>query len=83
MVVLLEGSPIRDGGPSGMFSYLHRGTLELCQSDHTILGHLCDQVPSPPGAQFGQASRSRKSLGGTKLLQFKNDGGHCVLWDFQ
>ena len=24
----------RDGCPSGMFSHLHRGTLELCQSDH-------------------------------------------------
>jgi hypothetical protein len=26
--------------PSGRFSQLHRGTLELCQSDHRVLGHL-------------------------------------------
>jgi hypothetical protein len=24
---------------------------------------------------------SRKSLGGSKLLPFKNEGGHCVLGD--
>jgi hypothetical protein len=24
----------RDGCPSGRFSHLHRGTLELCQSEH-------------------------------------------------
>ena len=23
------------------------------------------------------------SLGGSKWLPFKNDGGHCVLWDLQ
>jgi hypothetical protein len=33
------------------FSYLHRGTLELCQSDH--------QVPSPPIAKFGWAALGR------------------------
>jgi hypothetical protein len=26
----------------------HRGTLELCQSDHEVLGHLPDQGPSLP-----------------------------------
>ncbi|KAK6327106.1 hypothetical protein J4Q44_G00027510, partial [Coregonus suidteri] len=62
-----------------MFSHLHRGTLELCQSDHRV--HLPDQGPSPPIAQFGRAASSRKSLGGSKLLPFKNDGGHCVLGD--
>jgi hypothetical protein len=36
----------RDGCPSGRFSHLHRGTLELCQSDHWVLGHLPDQGPS-------------------------------------
>ena len=35
MVVLLEGSPISTE------------ELELCQSDHWVLGHLPDQVPSP------------------------------------
>ena len=73
----------RDGCPSGRFSHLHRGTLELCQSDHQVLGHLPDQGPSPPIAQFGWADSSRKSLGGSKLLPFKNDGGHYVLGDLQ
>ena len=73
----------RDSCPSGRFSHLHRGTLELCQSDHRILGHLPDQGTSPPIAQFGQAASSRKSLGGSKLLPLKNDGGHCVLGNFQ
>ena len=73
----------RDGCPSGKFSHLHRGTLKLCQSDHRVVGHLPDQGPSPPIAQFGRAASSRKSLGGSKLLPFKNDGGHCVLGDLQ
>ena len=37
----------RDGCPSGRFSHLHRGTLELGQSDHQVFGHLPDQAPSP------------------------------------
>jgi hypothetical protein len=45
--------------------------LELCQSDHRV----------PPITQFGWAASSRKSLGGSKLLPFKNDRGHCVLGD--
>ena len=69
MVVLLEGSPI--------------STEELCQSDHRVLGHLPDQGPSPPIAQIGGVASSRKSLGGSKLLPFKNDGGNCVLGDLQ
>ena len=69
----------RDGCPPGSVSHLHRGTLELCQSDHWVLGHLLDLGPSPLISQFGQAASSRKSLGGSKLLPFKNDGGHCVL----
>uniref|UniRef100_A0A8C7ISC1 Tyrosine-protein kinase n=1 Tax=Oncorhynchus kisutch TaxID=8019 RepID=A0A8C7ISC1_ONCKI len=32
---------------------LHRGTLELCQSEHTVLGHLPDQGPTSLIAQFG------------------------------
>uniref|UniRef100_A0A674AAJ1 Phosphodiesterase n=1 Tax=Salmo trutta TaxID=8032 RepID=A0A674AAJ1_SALTR len=31
----------------------------------------------------GRAASSRKSLGGSKLLPFKNDGGHCILGDIQ
>ena len=58
----------RDGCLSGRFAHLHRGTLELCQSEHRVLGHLPDQGPSPPIAQFGRTASSRKSLGGSKLL---------------
>ena len=70
MVVLLEGSPI--------------STEELWSSvsDHQVLGHLPDQGPYPPIVQFGLAASSIKSLGGSKLLPFKN-GGHCVLGDLQ
>ena len=32
----------KDGCPSGRFSSLHRATLELCQSDHRVLGHFPD-----------------------------------------
>jgi hypothetical protein len=71
----------RDACPDERFSHLHRGTLKLCQSDHWVLGHLPDLGPSPPIAQFGRAASSRKSLGGSKLIPFKNDGGHCVLGD--
>ena len=69
----------KNGCPSAMFSHLQRGTLDLCQSDRRALGHLPDQGPSPPIAQFDLAASSRNSLGGSKLLPFKNDGGHCVL----
>ena len=72
-----------DGCPSGRFSHLHKVTLELCQSNNWFLGHLPDQGPSPPIAQFGRAASYRKSLGGSKLLPFKNDGSHCVLGDLQ
>jgi hypothetical protein len=41
------------------------------------------QCLSPPIVQFGQAASSSRSLGGSKLLLFKNDGGHCVLVDLQ
>ena len=69
MVVLLEGSLI--------------STEELWHSvsDHQVLGHLPDQGSSPPTAQFGRAASSRKSLGVSKLLPLKNDGGLCVLGD--
>ena len=71
MVVLLEGSPI--------------STEDLWSSvsEHQVLGHPADQGPFPPIAQLGQASSSRKSLGGSKRLPFKNDEGHCVLEDLQ
>ena len=37
----------------------------------------------PPIAKFGQVASSSKSIGGSKLLPFKNDGSHCVLGDLQ
>ena len=73
----------RDGCPSGRFFHLHRGTLELCQSDYQVLCHLPDQCPSSPIAQFGWVASSRKSLGGSKHIPLKNDGDHCVLGDLQ
>ena len=76
------GECCRDGWP-GRFSLLHRGTLELYQSDHRVLSHLPDKGPSPLIAQFGQAASSKKNVDGFKLLPFKNDGGHCVLGDLQ
>jgi hypothetical protein len=39
--------------------------------------------PPPPIAQFGRAASYRKSIGGSKLLTFKNDGGHRFLGDLQ
>ena len=65
MVVLLERSPI--------------STEEFCQIDHRVLGHLADQGPSPPIAQFGRAASSRKSLGGSNPTPFKNYESHYVL----
>jgi hypothetical protein len=73
----------RDGCPSGRFSYLHRGTLDLSVSDHWVLGHLPGHGPTPTIAQVCLAASSRKSLDGAKLLSFKDDGGHCVLGDLQ
>ena len=73
----------KDGCPSGTFSHLHRGTLEDFQSDHRVLGHIPDQGSSTPIAQSGQTASSKKSLGGSKLHPFKNDGGHCVTEYFQ
>ena len=47
---------------------LLEGSLEFFQSDHRVLGHLPEVS-------------SRKSLGGSKLVPFMNDG-HCVLGNF-
>jgi hypothetical protein len=40
-------------------NHLNRGTLELCQSDHRVLGHLPDQGPSLPIAHFGRPALGR------------------------
>ena len=73
----------REGCHSGRFCHLHRGTLEHCQSDQRVLGHLADQGTSPLIAQFGWAASSRKSLGASKLLPFKNDEVRCICGDVQ
>ena len=70
----------RDGCPSRSFSHLHRGTLELYQSDHWVLGHLLTKALLP---WLLSLASSRKSLGGYKRLAFKNDLSHSVLGDLQ
>ena len=62
-----------------MFVHLEGATIstESSVSDHQVIG------PSPLITQFGQASSSRKRLGGSNIIPFKNDGGHCVLGDLQ
>ena len=69
MVVLLEGSPF--------------STEELWSSVRVTLGFFVTSLIKAPNAQFGRAASSRKSRGGSKLIQFKNDGGFCVLGDLQ
>ena len=59
--------------PSASFSHLHRGTLELCQSDHWILGRLPAQGPSPPDWSVWPGDYP----GWSKPLPFKNNGGYC------
>ena len=63
----------KDGWPSGRFSHLHRGPLELCQSDHGVLGHL----PS----RFGQAASSRKCLGDSKTSSIEEWWKPLCSWD--
>jgi hypothetical protein len=57
-----------------------------CMLSRDVVGGLHNphyQGPSPPISQFAWAASSRKSLGGSKHLPFKNDWGHCVLGDLQ
>ena len=65
-----------DDCPSGSFSHLHTGSLELSQSDHRVLGHLSYQGPSPPIAQFGWTASSRKTLQALFTNCLKNSEGH-------
>jgi hypothetical protein len=68
--VLLEGSAI--------------STEEILSSVRVTMGFLITFLTKalfPMIDRFGLAASSRKSLGGSKLLPFKNDGGHCVLGD--
>ena len=72
MVVLLERSPI--------------STDELWSSVRVNIGFLVTSLTKallPRLLSLARAARSRKSLGGSKLFPFKNDGGHYVLGDLQ
>ena len=73
MVVLLEGSPI--------------STEELWSSVRVTIGFLVTSLTKALLLRLlslaRQPASSRKSLGGSKLLPFKNVGGHRVLGDLQ
>ena len=73
MAVLLEGSPV--------------STEDLWRSVRVTIGFLVTCLTKALHPRLfslaGRPASSRKSLGGSKLLQFKTDGGHCVLWDLQ
>ena len=59
------------------------GTLELCQSDHRVLGHLPDQGPSPPIAQCASTQSclgALRTIPSTSRLGFCSDM-HWHLWD--
>ena len=78
--------PFTERLPSGLIGGVPQRWLsfwEVLASPQRNSGalELADQGPSPI-AQFGWAASSRKGLGGSKLLPFKN-GGHCVLGDLQ
>ena len=71
-----------DGCPSGGFSHLHTGSLEISQSGPS--GSWSSRLPRPfspdcsvwPGGQL-------RGLGCSKHLPFKNYKGHCALWNLQ
>ena len=67
----------RDSCPSGSFSLLHRGTLELWVTIRLLVTSLT-KVLLALIAQFGRVASSRKCPGCSK-----NYGGHCVLRDLQ
>ncbi|KAK3535147.1 hypothetical protein QTP70_004801 [Hemibagrus guttatus] len=70
MVVLLEDSPL--------------STEKHWSSFRVTIGFLVTSQTKallPLIAQFGRAVRSTKSSGGSKLLPFMDDEGHCAYWD--
>ena len=69
MVVLLEGSPI--------------STEELWSSVRLTIRFLVTSLTEALLPRLLRLASSRKSLGSSKLLPFKNDGGNCVLGDRQ
>ena len=71
MVLLLEGSPIS------------REELYSSVSDHWFLVTSLTKALLLWLLNSARAASSRKSLGGSKCLLFKNEGGHCVSGDLQ
>ena len=59
-----------------------QSTRELCRSHIRFLVTSLTKALLPI-AQFGQAASSKKGLGVSNLLLFKNDEGHCALEDLQ
>ena len=69
----------RDGCPSGRFSHLQRTSGALA----VTIGFLVTSLTKDLLSRLLSLASSRKSLSGSELLPFKNDGGHCVLGDLQ
>ena len=69
MIVLLKRSPI--------------STEEFWSSIRLTIGFLVISLTKALLPWLLSLVSSRKSLGGSKLLPFKNDRGHCVLGDLQ
>ena len=67
MVVLLEGSLLFTEEPWSSV----RVTIGL-------LATFLTQALLPQFTQFRWTARSRKSSGGSKVLPFMDDGGHCA-----
>ena len=67
------------------FYYWFHQTRESCFSWSESPLDAFWQTPSRLSCSiyWGVAASSRISLGGSKLLPFKNNGGHCVLGDLQ
>ena len=73
----------RDGCASGRFSHLHRGTLDLCQIDHQVLGSPPWPWPFFPDCLVWPGGQLQGESWWFQTSWFKNDGGHCVLGDLQ
>ena len=64
-------------------------TLTWLQSSSVEMGEPCRRTTISAALHLtdfygcGQTASSRKRLDGSKLLPFKNDGGHYVLGDLQ
>lgn len=48
-----------------------------------FLGHFLDQGPSSKVMEFGRTTRSKKNLGGSRILPFHNGGSQCTPGNIQ